>query len=504
MGSSPSSVLSTAPPKRLGSETPRIFTPPLRKLTPKTSAGFSCIEFSEQVLGIVLFPWQKWLLIHALELLPDGTYRFRTVVLLVARQNGKSTLMQVLSLWRMFVTGAPLVIGTAQNLDVAEEQWEGAVEIAEGNEELAAEITQVSKVNGKKFMRIRGNKRYKVAAASRRGGRGLSGDLILLDELREHQNWEAWAAVTKTTMARALAQIWAASNAGDLTSVVLAFLRLLAHHALGNPDNLKGTVARPDEVDDEEADSLGIFEWSAVPGCSIWDRDAWAQANPSLGYSITERAIASSARTDPEMVFRTEVLCQWVDSMDRVISEPGWIDSLEPGYERGDALAYAVDIDEDTEGTEWCSLAVSDGALSELAKTAPSSDWLVAGLVEKGIREVGLIQASPAAKLINPLEAAGITVRLVKPAEFNQACQQYVDGINHRRIKRRIEQGALSRAAAIVARREVDDGGFRFSRKASPGDISPLNACTVAVWMANTAVPVPTPGFMDLDELLEE
>jgi phage terminase large subunit-like protein len=40
-------------------------------------------------------------LIHALELLPDGTFRFRTVVLLVARQNGKSTLMQVLTLWRM-------------------------------------------------------------------------------------------------------------------------------------------------------------------------------------------------------------------------------------------------------------------------------------------------------------------------------------------------------------------------------------------------------------------
>ena len=82
-----------------GSEKPRIFTPPLRRLTRSTSKGFECIEFAEDILEIKLLPWQKWLLIHALELNPDGSFRFRTVVLLVARQNGKSTLMLVLALY---------------------------------------------------------------------------------------------------------------------------------------------------------------------------------------------------------------------------------------------------------------------------------------------------------------------------------------------------------------------------------------------------------------------
>ena len=59
------------------------------------------------------------------------------MVLLVARQNGKSTFMQALALWCMYVEGAPLVIGTAQNLDIAEEQWTGAVEIAQGVPELS-------------------------------------------------------------------------------------------------------------------------------------------------------------------------------------------------------------------------------------------------------------------------------------------------------------------------------------------------------------------------------
>ena len=109
MASSRNSGRSTvAAPKRYGSEQPRIFTPPLRRLTPKTSLGFSAVEFAEDVLEMSLFPWQRWLLIHALETLPDGSFRFRNVVVLVARQNGKSTLSIVLSQWSMYVLGRPL------------------------------------------------------------------------------------------------------------------------------------------------------------------------------------------------------------------------------------------------------------------------------------------------------------------------------------------------------------------------------------------------------------
>jgi hypothetical protein len=305
-----------------GSETPRIFTPPLRRLTRTTTLGFALIEFSRDVREIDLLPWQKWLAIHALELLPDGTFRFRTVLVLVARQSGKSTLLQILALFFLYVRGVDLVIGTAQNLDIAEEVWQGAVEIAKGIPELAAEIEAVVMVNGKKALELRHGERYKVQTANRRGGRGLSGDLVMLDELREHQSWDAWSAVTKTTMARARAQVWAASNAGDVSSVVLAHLRNLAHDALGRPD---GAVERGAEVEVDDDMSLGIFEWSAIPGCALDDRAAWCQANPALGFRVTERALTSALRTDPEPVFRTEVLCQWVTSLhEMVIPLPLW------------------------------------------------------------------------------------------------------------------------------------------------------------------------------------
>ena len=73
----------------LGSETPRIFTAPRRDLTPETTHGFAAIAFAEEVLGVRLFPWQKWLLLHALELGEDGSYRFRFIVVEVARQTAR-------------------------------------------------------------------------------------------------------------------------------------------------------------------------------------------------------------------------------------------------------------------------------------------------------------------------------------------------------------------------------------------------------------------------------
>lgn len=52
---------------------PRIWTKPLRELTPETSLGFEVIDYAREVLHVELRPWQKWLLIHALELNEDGS-----------------------------------------------------------------------------------------------------------------------------------------------------------------------------------------------------------------------------------------------------------------------------------------------------------------------------------------------------------------------------------------------------------------------------------------------
>jgi len=336
--------LPSARSSRKGSTTPRIFTPPAVTgepgpcgcgcaLTPATSKGFEVVEFATHVLGETLLPWQRWLFIHALELDCWGGYRFRTVLVLVARQNGKTTALSILALWRMLCDGAKLVLGTSTTVDLAKEAWEKTVTLAEESDALAGEFkfdgrgAAVRRENSSTQLLALNRARYKTAAAHRKGGRSLSVDLLILDELREHATWSAWSASSKTTNARPDGQKWAITNQGDRTSVVLNHLRAAAMASLGLEVQAEAD-ADPDEVAEQLAlgdDSLALFEWSALEKCRLDDVEQQAQANPALGYTMAEATIASDLRTDTPDVFRTEVLCQRVDQLDAAIDMDAWV-----------------------------------------------------------------------------------------------------------------------------------------------------------------------------------
>ena len=440
-------------------------------LSPETSLGFSAVDFSQTVLGIDPLPWQRWLLIHALERLPDGRFRFRTVLVLVARQNGKTTIVEVKNLWKMFVLRVPLVVGTAQNLDISEESWEKAVEIVEGIPDLACEVTHVDRTNGKKALRLANGSRWKIAAASRKGGRGLSGDDVNLDELREHQTWDSWSAVTKTTMARRKAQIWAFSNAGDDRSVVLNDLQLAGRGSLDNPGS-----------------SLGLFEWSAPDDCPIDDPRFWAMANPSLGYTIQEEALRSALETDPEPVFRTECLCQRVpDLLPPVFPAGVWNEQADPGSRVVDPVVFAVGATPERGfGSIGVAGARSDGLLhGELIDNQPGVAWMLPRLIalNESHEHRGIIidPASAAGSLIPGLQEAGIEPELVTGRERAAACGAFYDAVVEDGRFRHLNQPQLNAAVAGAKRKDMSDA-WVFDRKTPGVDISPLDAVSLAVF----------------------
>lgn len=493
---------------RVGREEPRVYTPPLRPLTPETTYGYSVIEFATEVLDIALMPWQRWLLLHMLETRPNGNLRFRTVVVLMARQNGKSTLAQVISLWFLYVYGAHLVIGTAQDLDVAEDLWQEAVDMVEATPELDALKGHVVRVNGKKSLNLVTGERYKVKAANRRAGRGLSGDLVLLDELREHQSWEAWGAVSKTTMARERALILALSNAGDATSVVLHYLRKLGHLTVGDPDgiNADDDTEVSEEVPEEDLeleddDTLGIFEWSAPPGTGLHDRDAWAAANPALGYTIDERTIAAAARTDPEWIFRTEVLCQWAEGsrLEGPFPEGAWEACADKESRRapGAPIALCVDVSWDRSHS-YIGLASTreDGRYHvEVIARRAGTDWLVPWFTSperpEEVRQAPVAmqaRGAPVASLIKELTAAGVRV-----VEWGGASLGAATGAFYDRVRAEVGEGTasvslrhrdqplLNIAAATASTRPMGDA-WLWDRRRSVADAAPLIAVTGALW----------------------
>lgn len=492
-------------------------------MTKRTTLGFECIQFAQDILGLDLMPWQRWFLLHALELHPtdvgaDGAplFRFRKVLLLVGRQNGKSTVMQALTLWRMFVDRCSLVIGTAQDLEIAESLLRESYELAEEAEELSSELGPLMRGAGKMSFRLRSGETYKVKAASRRGGRGLSGELVLLDELREHQSWDAWGAVTKTTNAQERAQIYGISNAGDVSSIVLRHLRKLAHVRVGDPDGLaKGSAPDqlvpedmdPDELGLEDDDSLGIFEWSARPGCAVGDRDGWAQGNPALGYRIRESTLASDAASDPEWIFRTEVLCQWSDGTLEGPFPPGaWEASGDIASSRAEGAAVALCVETSWDrSTTYIGLASTraDGVpFVELVTQRAGVDWVAGWFTAEERADVVRVapvavqaKGAPASSLIETLRAGGVDVVEWGGSDLPNGTGNFYD-----RVRRAVGEGGaatglrhrndpvLNMSAATTVPKLTEGGAFMWDRKRSPA-ASPLIAVTGALWCLLSGMP---------------
>ena len=154
---------------------------------------------------------------------------------MISRQNGKTYFEVLLNIFFLFGLKSHLVLGTAQNLDTAVETFEDTVSQVESIPELKEFLRKVNRGTGKREMLLETGDRYKVIAATRKA-RGLSSDLIMMDELREQVTWDAWGAISKTMMARPTAILFGLSNAGDVSSIVLRHLRAQAHAQIGDPD----------------------------------------------------------------------------------------------------------------------------------------------------------------------------------------------------------------------------------------------------------------------------
>ncbi|OZD48638.1 hypothetical protein CH252_19110 [Rhodococcus sp. 06-1477-1B] len=355
----------------LGHAEPRIATLPLRPLTPATSLGFEVIEFAEAVLNVTLYPWQRVLLIRALELRRNGQYRFRSIMVLVARQQGKTMLASVLATWWLYVDSArnpdrvpPLkfkVVGVAQTLDIAKEPW-NVVKVwadpapdTDEDEELAIESLQqatarVVDTNGQLAIVARSRAHYEIRAA--KNARGKPAARVLMDEMREQKDWTGWNAVSQTTKSFWNGMLIGFSNAGDSSAVVLKKQRTAGLEDIASfKKYVEDGLMTAEEYANGNDVSTGLFEWSAPEGCEKHDVDGILAANPSIGYgAMTVASALSDIRKMTDAGYRTEVLCQWVTALvNSFISVRDWSrleqapTAIRPQIETGARTVWALD-----------------------------------------------------------------------------------------------------------------------------------------------------------------
>ena len=475
---------------------PRIFTPPLRKLNQSTSLGYACIEYAEKVLGKELYPWQKFALIHALEIAGSlkgkWTFRFRTVLFLISRQNGKTVLSEVIASFFLNMLGVDSVFGTSLSLDKAEEVWEAVIRDQEDIPDLSRDIERVSRTNGNKRLILTDGRQYKVGAPTRRAGRGDSNDLVMLDEIREHRDWETWSAAAASTVAKPNGIIMCFSNAGDPDSIVLRQLRSQAVATIDGKEaqNFGGEV---------DSKSLGLFEWSAPDEAKTDDMKALAQANPALGYGLlTERALMSNRATFPENKFRSECMCQQVETiLPQPFPDGAWDACLDmaSNIPLESDVYFGIDLSEDR---RWTSIGVcglrSDGnwhieVVARAVGTEWAIDWFRARAMRGKIRLAFQGRGAPVTGLAEQIcSIQGVERFAIEGSDLASSWGRFWDGVaaSDPATKRggtkifHLQQPVLDTPAKTMQLRQMGGGVALPDRRKSPDDIAPLFACIMA------------------------
>ena len=491
---------------------PRIWTRPLRELTPETTLGYEVIDYARDVLHVELRPWQRWLLIHALELNEDGSYRFKKVIVLVARQNGKTMLASVLASWWLFVDSRrhpervpPVkfkIVGTAQNLDIAREPWSQVrlwcnpeppsdAESEVAIPDLQEATNKVSDTNGKEYIQAASLAHYEIRAA--KNARGKPAARVLMDELREQENWVAWNATSQTTKSFWGGQLWGISNAGDSKSVVLDRQRKAALKVVNSWEKLVEKQGMDvGEWAAKHDNAIAVFEWSGRDGCQLDSDEDLLQANPSCGYGgMTLKSLKSDIEGMTEASFRTEVLCQWVTADVRPYIDPdAWgaladNDSRIPEDER---VVLAVDTTDDRKTTYIAAAgARGDGCDHVEVIARRDGNLWVPGYLDRvrdawpNISEIALqSKGCPAGDFRDILEEKGWTVHAIEGSKLGSVAGCMLDSVLDGTL-RHTEQPVLDRQVRCAVTRKLGEVDV-WNRRDSQGQISGLVAASEALW----------------------
>lgn len=390
----------------LGIAEPRIATPPLGELTPATSYGFEVIDFANEI-GHPLLPWQEVAVIRGGELLPDGRPRFRIVLLVVARQNGKTELPVVLSVYWQFRKRFPITLGTSTKLPYARESWRKAINLVRRTPSLHSQhapgVKWFRRTNGETESWTYPDKngddaRYLIAAANSEGGRSLTINRGIADELRQHHTYEAWEAF-EPACSPADAQIWALSNAGSARSVVLN------DHQDAAREFIETGVGDP---------RLGLLEWSAPESADPEDVEALLQANPRVGHGLDIEVLLAAARRAKRLGgealsgFMTERMCVRVKVMNPAIPQRVWANCLDPAdlLDVRQRVALCIDLSPDGLHATVGAAAVLDDGRVRVETVADFTGPRAAVALERGLpalaevikpRVIGWFPSGPAA-----------------------------------------------------------------------------------------------------------
>jgi len=479
----------TDKPKRVqplrGATEPRVHSPLLKG---KSRAG-EVLEMIKRLKMDELMPYQKFVLNQMLMVNKKNQYRIKTALLLISRQNGKSHLGRVRIIWGMFYGGEKKLIIMSANRATSLMLFREIAWIIESTPELKAMTKAIRYANGGERIELLNGATLDVISDNSSSPRGRTADFLWIDEIREISE-DGYKAAVPVTRARANAQTFLTSNAGDHFSSVL-----------------NGLVER---AKDYPPETYGYYEYSAPQYCKIditsdyfW-KSAVAPSNPALGYIITKESIEEAIATNPIEQTRTETLCQWIDSLQSPwphgVLEETSDNTLEMAV--GAYTVFAFDVSPSRRnGSLVAGQLLPDGrigigiletyssqmAIDELKMAASIKAWC-------DIYKPRLVCFDKYATqtIADRLTQAGVMCEDVSGQQFYKACGDLLEGLVNHRVVHNGQAELIQQMNNCAAK--VNDSAWRIIKRKSAGDISaPIG---LAMVVSKLMLPAPKPQII--------
>lgn len=428
-----------------------------------------------RMAGLVLDPWQEFVLRESCGERGDGKWSAYEVGLLCSRQNGKGAILEARELAGLFLFGEELILHSAHEFKTAKDAYRRISNLIKSTPQLHEQVDKYRYSNEEVGIELKDGRRLRFVARSGGSGRGFSADCIILDEAFNLGD-DAMSALMPTMSARPNPQIWYTSSAGVTGKK-------------GHDPAVLGRVwARGHAGDDPE---LAFFDWSAQPGDDRLDPLTWAKANPGLGIRLTEETIRRELRAMDGPDFDAERLglgkyptptAEGSGSVDM----NQWREAADPDAARGADVSFGVDLGEDRTVCIAAAWRRADGATQVMVTVddqgGPDCDLSttqglarVNALVKKWGGRVLL--GGPAKDLADDISAP---IDMVSGAEFASTCGRFADDLEQGNL-RHGNQPVLNSSVRGARWRSVGTEGQRAWQLQKATGIGPLAAATRAL-----------------------
>ncbi len=425
-----------------------------------------------------VMPWQRDILDVACEIDPKtGLFWYRTVILIVVRQAGKTTLTRGKLNHRALTQPNSRLLYTAQDRNKGRQRLEETIYNPIAASVLGPMLLKPRWAAGSEAVRWRNGSDLKTEALSPTSGHGDTLDEAHIDEAFAHRDFRIEQNVKPTMVTVKGAQMWITSAAGDLNS---SFLRskMDAGRALAATGSTDGRTC--------------FFEYSAPEDADPFDPETILNTHPGIGHIIELETVLDDQVTMDAEEFNRAYLGWWpkASAAATVIPWDLWeANFVAPTEDAWDSVPmWCVDVSPDR---EYSSVSLAARSLDkrcfvEVIQQEQGTAWCVdrvRALAEKfGGWRVALDMSGAAMSMASDFEDAGFEVVRISSHEKAEACGAFYDDAVQEKV-RYLDDPVLNRAMRGAAWMRAFGGESRiFSRSKSMTDITPFYACVLARW----------------------